>query len=333
MQQASAAHETPLPRAVADRVNKMKARIAARGEQPNPKPAESNTPPEPETPSLEAPTTATPAEATPPEPAPALAEPVDPRHNDPRYWEMRYRTEAGMHKSTKRAQQAQIEGMQQQIADLQEKLRAAQASAPPAPIDITEYFTPEEIEKYGPEQCETMARVAKRTAEKQASAAVREAVEPLKQTAQQTQARSAADEMEQFKRELTKLVADWETVDKTQKWQDWLEEPDPETGIQYGLVLDHHVKARNAPAVAKLFQKYRTVTQVQVPVPPVAPMSSAAAPTLETPPNPEGNGLPPGLTPLRKGEAQEFYKRAALGKVSDEERKVFEARLRLGRPG
>jgi hypothetical protein len=242
---------------------------------------------------------------------------------------MRYRTEAGTHKASKRTHQEQMDAMQAQLTDLQEQLRVTKASVPLPPVDVAEYFSPEEIEKYGREQCETMARVARQTAEKQADAKVREAVEPLKQQTQASQTRARESAHDQFYGELARIIPNWREIDAMPKWLAWLEEPDPETGLLYGEILDRHAKALNAQQVAKIMQKWQR-SQAH-PAPPVAPSSSAGAPTLDTQP-PSEDALPQGLTPLRRGEAMEYYKRAALNKVSDEERRVFESRLRLGRP-
>lgn len=313
--QASAS-ETNLPRAVRATVERVRSLQAARADL-NPNPTDP-APTEPTVPNAETTPVTAPNESR-----------GDPRHADPRYWESRYHAEVGIHKATRTRHAEQMGEMNQRIAELQEQLRAAQASAPPPKIDLGKFFTPDQIERFGEDQCEAMARASLAAADQRVKDAVAAEVEPLKQ--QQThRARAAADdELNQFKSKLTELEPDWETTDKTPAWLDWLEEIDPETELQYGSLVDHHAKARNATAVAKLMRKFKQLTHRQVPTPPVTPAGSGAAPHVDTPP-PGTPEQPSGLTPLRPGEATAFYTRSALGKVSDEERRIFEARLKLG---
>jgi hypothetical protein len=78
----------------------------------------------------------------------------------------------------------------------------------------------------------------------------------------------------------------------------------------------------NALKVAKLFKDY--LASKAPPPPPVAAVGRGAAPADELPPGDAIETQPPS-----PAEIKEFYKRSALGKVTDQQRASFEARLKL----
>lgn len=328
MQPTQAPNTLKLPRAVLRRSAAIEARYAPK------------TTDEPETPPAgdEAAPAATTAPATPPAtpvdtqtPAPA----GDPRDSDPNYWKQRFQVTEGILRRERADRQTQTEGLHQQVTELQGQIRVLQAqSSPTQKIDVSKYFTPEQIALYGEEQCETMAATAERAATVKAEELINAAVQPLKDAQARTATNNAAAEQQAFTDKLSELVPDWQAWDVDQGWRDWLAEDD-ENGVQRQSLLDIHIRNRNAVACGRMFMAWNaTRTRAPAPppqrTPPVAPSGSGAAPgdtQAAAPAAPEGaQGRP------SSAEIKDFYKRASLGKVKDAERTAFEARLALPRP-
>lgn len=56
---------------------------------------------------------------------------------------------------------------------------------------------------------------------------------------------------------LNKAVPDWETINKDQKWLNWLAEPDPLTGVRRQDLLDDAYQARDSVRVATFFNSWK----------------------------------------------------------------------------
>lgn len=314
MQASPATNETRLPRAVLERSRLIEERIRARSE-PGTDPA-SDAPPAP--PSA---TNANPAETDPPPPPPAP--PTDPRENDPAYWKQRFKVTEGVLRSERADRINSERALTQQITELQAQNRELQANAAPTEIDLGQYLTKEQLETLGEDEAKAVASVAHRAAQAAVQKVVDAQIKPL-HTQQAADAETAAREARQhFVDKLIELVPDFQEVDETDGWKAWLAEDDPATGVQRQRLLDVHVEKQNAAGVAKMFGAYKA-TLAPPPAPPVAPNGNGAIPNGELPP-----ANPRALMPPSPAEVRDFYKRASLGKVKDQERKEFEARLRL----
>jgi hypothetical protein len=302
MPPSQALTETRVPRQVADRAARSMARYA---------------PVEPESPA--APTEAVVPAATTVEP------PVDPRANDPSYWQQRFNVTQGMLARERETAKAKESETNRRLNELQEQVRTLQASGTPAaPIDITAFFTPEEIAKYGEEQCQVMARTSMRAAEKTSADRVAAAVQPLKD--QQAQAAVAESEarVQSFRDRIQELCPDFD--DNDTRWREWLEQIDPRTDATHQSVLNIHIASLNAMGAAKVIKAWQA-TLAPRPVPPVSPSGTGAiSGGGAEPPTPEAVSA---LTAPTDAEVRDFYKRGALEKVSKEERIAFEARLKL----
>jgi len=317
MPASQAPTETRLPRAVMRIAADVQARIDAKNaartgtETQDPPPAP-------------APVAASPAE-TPPAPTP----PADPRESDPVYWKQRFNVTEGMLRKERADRVAAAAAMNQQIADLQEANRALQASKPAEPIDVAAFFTPADIEKYGEEQCQVMANAAQAAAAKSVTALRAEfdaRLKPIADARKQEQTDAAARAVQDFVDKLVELVPNYAVIDKSQPWLDWLTQLDEPTQLIRQDILDNHVARRNAPAVARMFKDFEK-SQTPPPAPPMTPHGGAAStptPPAPTPPaGGDGQGAP------TDAEVKDYYKRAAIGRVKDDERVKFEARMKL----
>lgn len=312
MQASPATNETRLPRAVLERSRLIEERIRARGE-PETDPAPDAPP---AVPSAEA---ANPGEIEPPPPAP----PADPRETDPAYWKQRFKVTEGVLRREREERTAGERTLTQRITELQAQIRELQASAPPTEIDLGQYLTKEQLETLGEDEAKAVASVAHRAAQMAVQKVVDAQIKPL----HEQQAADADSELraarQRFVDKLIELVPDFEEVDASDGWKAWLAEDDPATGVQRQQLLNVHVEKQNAAMVARMFDAY-SATLARPPVPPVAPNGSGAIPQGDLPP-----ANPSALMRPTAQEVRDFYKRAALGKVKDQERKEFEARMKL----
>lgn len=310
MQTEASPNETRLPRAVRAQMQRVNERLEAKPAAANPPPPDaSEAAPavtEPENPSGSA-----------PQPSPA-----DPRENDPAYWRQRFSVTQGMLRRLQEDQAAASAERDREITELREKVRSLEAnsSANDKP-DVATFFTPEQIERFGEDQCEAMAATAIKAAREQAQSLIDAEVRPLRERAQADAQRVHADREAVFWEQLAEAVPDYAEVNATDEWLTWLAEHDDATGLVRQDILDRHRGALNAAGVAKVFQGFKASRSR--PTPPVAPPRNAAT----------GAGAVPAANEPAKGypsrdEIREFYKRAAIGRVTDKERVEFEARLR-----
>lgn len=314
MQQASQAlNETRLPRAVLRRSAAITARLEAQKAESEASAADPNAPPA--TPSAEA---APPVAPTPPAPA------QDPRENDPAYWKQRFNVTAGVLRAERDERAAEAAGFNHRIAELEDQIRILQATAPSAPaaVDATTILTKEQIETLGEEEANAVVAAALKVARDAAQKAVEAEVKPLRDARANDAAQAQRDRRNAFLDKLYELAPDLD--DKDENWLAWLAQDDETTGLQRQAILTQHVTRGDAVKVAKMHAQWKASTAAPAPpAPPVAPNGSGATPA----------GLDPQQAKVLKAptqvEVREFYKRAALGKVTDAERKEFEARLKL----
>ncbi len=305
MQASQPSNETRLPRAVLRRSAEIAERFAESKTVPAGDPAPTAEP------------------AAPNEPA---APAVDPRENDPAYWKQRFKVTEGVLRQSREDHLATVRDLRQQLSDLQEQVRTLQAgTSAPETIDLTAYFTQAQIDEYGEEQCRVMAEAAQKAARTQAQAIIDAEIKPLKDR----QAAEKQDTIESrkaaFQDDLAAMVPDFAEIDVSPGWLEWLAQEDPNTGLVRQKILDTHVSAFNARKTGKMFQDYLASTKREVPEPPISPQGNGAVGGSGEVPQVDATGGYPTAA-----EIKDYYKRSALGRVKDDERVKFEARLKQG---
>lgn len=310
-------NETRLPRAVREqmvRVNERQQRQLEARSQPG-----SETPPatggeDPQRPAV--------TETDPPSGATAPAPPADPRENDPGYWRQRFNVTQGMLRSFQERQAAENADRDRELTELREKVRTLEAKqrTEPSQLDVSLFFTDEQVEHFGKDQCEAMARAAMKAAGQQAQAVIEAEVKPIRERSEARDRQVAETKESAFWEKLAELAPNYQETNVKPEWLEWLAEVDEATGLVRQDILDRHRGALNATGVAKLFKAFDAA--VERPKPPVTPPRSAAG----------GAGGEASAAPTKgyptAAEIRDHYKRAAIGKVSDKERVEFEARLK-----
>lgn len=306
--------ETRLPRAVVRQSAAIAARFA---------PAESatSTPAVPAAPaSVPAAASATPA--APPAPA------IDPRDSDPNYWKQRFNVTSGLLAKERTDRKAERDESNRQITELRTTAATSKAAVPDADIDLTQFYTPAQIETYGEEQCRVMATTAMKAAKQNAQALIDAAVQPLKEQREREVTDAKAARLAAFHDKLAELHPSYREDDVDPRWSDehtgWLAQEDANTGVPRQRMLNIHLENLDATKVAKMFKDWKATVAPAVPTPPLAPSGSGASPTGEAvPAAASASGAP------SDAEVKDYYKRSAIGKVKDDERVAFEARLKL----
>lgn len=320
MTQASPAlNETRLPRAVLRRSAAIQAHLDEQKKQRE-SDASAADPPLPATPSAEA---APPVVPSSPTPTPAAAPAPDPRENDLTYWKQRFNVTAGYLRLERDARAADQAEFNQRLAEKDDQIRVLQeqATTPPT-LDLTSVLTKDQIETLGEDEARAVVETAQKVARDAVQKAIEAQVKPLRDAQERGAAKARIDDQAAFLDALAEIVPDFNEVNETDGWKEWLAEDDEVSGVQRQLILDQHVSRRDPKKVAALFNAYKQLAAGATPVPPVSPQGTGATP----PGAPPDQKVPRALT---KAEIREFYKRASIGKVTDAERSEFEARLKL----
>jgi hypothetical protein len=319
--------ETRLPRQVREQSERIRALQEQQRGTDDP-----NSPP-PAAPAGEPAASAAPSETPSPAPAPRSAssdlQPFgdphlddDPRAKDPMYWRQRLNILQSFHKRDRQAHDRREAELNKQIEELQEQLRSKPSEPQAQQMDLGTYFTPEQIERFGQEQCEAMASAAEASARKTVATMIDAEVKPIREREKANTQRQAEDRLREFEEGLAALVPNFREVDETPEWREqWLQQADPHTGDLRQEILNKLCRAYDVARVAKMFQAFAAERAAGAPpAPPVVPPRAAGQGNAPPPPPPIG-GYP------SSAEIKDYYKRSALGKVKDAERVAFEARL------
>jgi|SRR5882672_417727 len=319
MQQASpASNEVQLPRAVVERSKRIEARLKAQREAEAGPAVE--TPPAPEP-------GATVAPPVDPQPPRATAA-EDPRQSDPLYWKQRFDVMNGILARERQQSAETIEGLYQRIDELEGQVATLKASPQPSSskIDLGKYFTPEQIERLGEDEALSMATTAEKAAQDAAKAAIDQMAALLKPE-QKRRERLEVNDLERKKREYKEAIVakypDFDTaIDAADDWVSYLQNFYGTTDIPRQQILDRYITTFNVAKTVEFIEDFLKTRDR--PTPPVVPQGSGASSSGGTSP-----AVPSGLKAPSNQEVRDYYTRAALGKVTDQQRTEFEARQKL----
>lgn len=211
------------------------------------------------------------------EPAPARSE-----HVDNGSWEQRYWSLDGRYKQLSR----DMTDMRELVATLQ----APPAPAATAPAAENSFITDKDREEYGPELVDLITRAANGIADQKTSSMQKELKE-LREQVGATAEHVDADAQGRCNAELTRLVPDWETLNRNQEFITWASLPDVFSGAKRIELMTAAYDKRDANRVAAFFKAFKaekatTATpSAQTPAPPAAPavdLKDLAAPGRAT---------------------------------------------------
>jgi len=305
--------ETRLPRQVFERAERARQALKPKDETPIPAaPAAESTPP---------------ANAIPEPPKePAPSPPVDPRESDPAYWKQRFMSVDGLWRQDRIRFKEQIRLRDEQIVAIQADLdKAKSQSAATGDVRLEDHFTSDELEAMD-ESARTNAIVALRAAQRATRSEVGKVQANARKSSEEAAKERAEDANQRFLSRLTELVPNWPAINKDERWLAWLAEANDD-GEERQELLNAAQSVGNAQKVARLFQEF--LRGVEQPSPPPAP--NPKPPVMPTSNGAQGapadSNPQPAERPPTQAEVRDFYKRSSLNKVSDEERRAFEARI------
>jgi len=176
--------------------------------------------------------------------------------------------------------------------------------APGQPAGITPVeLVPEDFTGYGSEIVDLVHVVNALKAENVS-------LKGASQRIQNIETRSTQTAQDLMFKHLDDNVQDWEQINKTRPWLDWLNGVDPLSGYKRQVLLDDAFAANNGSRVAGFFSTFFAETGQQppppglVPAPPAGGEPPAAAPVVL--PDTTGAGAPPGAPPAPEITKEQF---------------------------
>jgi len=290
-----------LPKAVREAAEKADAfhnQLSGNTEQP---PAPEQSQPVEAAPTQEAPPAEVKAEA--PAPAPQTDA-----------WEHKYRVLSSKYS-------AEVPRLAQEIRDLKEKLREAEAKQIAAPqASVPNDLTPDKVvEQYGEDFANAVASVASRMAEERISK-FRDEFAPKVDTAVSN---AAITSRQAFMQQLTSAVPDWATIDQEDAFTAFLDEVDEMTGRTRREFFAEADRNNDAMRVIKFFTAYR---EKSAPKPSMRKeVASNAVEYALSPSSVRTSDVPKGKKVWSQPEIRKFYGDARRGLFSDEEYKRIES--------
>lgn len=217
-----------------------------------------------------------------PEPAPAPSE-----------WEQRYRVLQGKYNAeVPRLQtqnreliakvnemQGQLVSMQAVLSTLGERRAAPSPAAPPAAERLVK---DEEIKEFGADLIDVVKRAAREAVLPELDQRIEQRVRPVAQKVEQTEQVASAAVKRVAKNDeqavyalLTERVPNWQELNTSDAFNDWLDMVDPYANRKRGELLLEAFNEHNGPRVVAFFQGY---LKEHAAVTPPAPVPSPAAP-------------------------------------------------------
>lgn len=207
-------------------------------------------------------------------------------HADDPKMVQRYRTLQGMYNGLDaryREALSHIDQMREALAQVQTAAPSAVTTVTPGGGAVSDPITPKELEDYTPEFFAMMDRwLAPRLNRLglEIERRVSQAVQPLATTVQTVAQQSARTAEEQFFDELTRVVPDWEQVNDSAGFIEWLAVADPMSAVTKQVYLNDARQKLDVRRVASIFNAYKQASGIAEPVSTSRRQSVAAQATV-----------------------------------------------------
>ena len=129
-------------------------------------------------------------------------------------------------------------------------------------------FEPDNYESYGPEIVELVEGFNEL---KEENKALKSGQDKIVSTTDEIITATAATSEAQMFTQLDGLVSDWQTINQSPKWLNWLGLADPMSGMQRQVLLDNALKAFDATRVANIITSFKIENDIPLQVPEKAP--------------------------------------------------------------
>lgn len=283
---------------------------------------------------------ATPA-AQAPQAAPAPGEEVPPTGAQPvgENWEHKFKVLQGKYTSETRRNRGEIDQLRQTVNNLAAARTAPPAApapaAPAAPQTAEERalsvgLTKKELEEYGPELVDMIMRVATNLTAPQIRQLANEQqrLAGVVNTSAQNYQRSARDVLYEH---LSDQVSDWEDVNNSPEFLDWLAEPDIFSGQSRKAGLMQAFEGNDTRRVIQIFKAFKAEDERARSTARVPQLDPA---TLIAPGTPAGGSSAPAQPGssgemIHEREIADFFNAVRMGKIKGEARNAREAQINL----
>ncbi|TQV82856.1 hypothetical protein [Aliikangiella coralliicola] len=162
----------------------------------------------------------------------------DPRHADVEYWKNRCNVMLGKYNAETRQLNAKIQSLEKQVELLSKKPESSELISPDKKTEFGEYadLVEETISK-------TQQETNQKLAEQQA-------------TIDSMNAQNAANAEQTFIEKLSAQVPDWQRINASDEFNDWLDQVDPLSGHDYRTLLQEADRNQDINRVVFFFNKF-----------------------------------------------------------------------------
>lgn len=277
--------------------------------------------------------------ATPPAPAPAPAPaPPIPETGNGDSWERRFQASEGRLRKANETitqQQGTISALEGRLANMEGMMARLQA-APPAPAPSPDVdpkkllVTKEEIEAYGPDFMDVVARVAR-----QQNGDLLNEIAELKQQLGGVTTHVVQDARERMFTKMDEVLPKWREQNTDPKFLAWLRLPEVYSGVSRQELLKQALAQNNADRVLNFFKGFLAEEATVAPPASAAP-SSDGRPSLEdlaAPGRAKSEAVPPSgpsaKPTITRAQIAQFYADVRAGKYKgrDQEKNQAEAEI------
>jgi hypothetical protein len=238
-------------------------------------------------------------------------------HVDEQSWEHRYKSMKGRYDQS----QNQLREQGQRIADLEAYIQQQQRPAPaqhqPAHAQ-QRYITPQEEQEWGSEFVDVVGRRAKEIAAEE-TAQLRAEIDQLKGQVQNVGSHVVNTAKQQLKVALAEQVPNWEAINTSEQFLNWLALPDSYSGVIRQKLLRQAYERNDTPRVVAFFQGFLAEAAAVDPVQHGAdiakvPLESLAAPGRAQ--SAAGTQSTPEKPIITRAQIAAFYRDVAQGKYA-----------------
>ena len=201
-----------------------------------------------------------------PQSQPELAPAQDSRENDPNYWRHRHATTEGILRAEKEkakalaeeaaALRAEADKMRRETVDKQRKADAESRVRSLEQIDLSEFFTPAEIEEYGEKHLRTVLKGNVKAAMKTMDPSLQAEMEQMRAEVASVRNIAAQSREQAFWGRLDSGAKDWRAKQANPDFLSWLAEVDPVSGRTRDSYVKEAQNALDDDRVAAIFNAF-----------------------------------------------------------------------------
>lgn len=272
-------------------------------------------------------------------PPPATASTKDGETGDAVYWRNNYLAMKGQVD----AQRSTLQDLTTKLTELTTELATLKAAkpspAPAAPAPVQQVFTEEDRNRFGDGVVDLVERGTKATdaridalVQERVAAELQKHLQPIQGQVQAAAATAAQTAEDRFWQALNEARPDWEQLNASQQWLQWLAESDPLTGVQRQALLDDAIQKMSVPRTKAMFDACFGPMSAGSPAP--APAPAPSAPDLSPAPRTVGTVVVStnrdDSAPLvSRTEIATFYNDVAAGRYRNrpDDKRAMEAKI------